>query len=127
MAPSILRLMIAAALAGTLGLCSLAIERMTGDKKTAALREHAQKRRIREAHYCRPRGISGPVGQSVLEPGKSTVGSLLESPPADAPAEAAGNPATNFDLRHPIAGRRDLASPVKQQHHADCCRTACRL
>ena len=44
MTPSILRLMIAAALAGTLGLCSLAIERMTGDKKTAALREHPEEK-----------------------------------------------------------------------------------
>ena len=44
MTPSILRLMIAAALAGTLGLCSLAIERMTGDKKTTALREHPQEK-----------------------------------------------------------------------------------
>jgi len=35
--------MIAAALAGTLGLCSLAIERMTGDK-TAALREHPEEK-----------------------------------------------------------------------------------
>ena len=33
MTPSLLRLMIAAALAGTLSLCSLAIERMTGDKR----------------------------------------------------------------------------------------------
>jgi hypothetical protein len=36
--------MIAAALAGTLSLCSLAIERMTGDKKTAVLREHPQEK-----------------------------------------------------------------------------------
>lgn len=42
MTPLLLRLMIAAALAGTLSLCSLAIERMTGDKKTAGLREHPQ-------------------------------------------------------------------------------------
>ena len=44
MTPSLLRLMIAAALAGTLSLCSLAIERMTGDEKTAVLREHPQEK-----------------------------------------------------------------------------------
>src|SRR5215472_6653678 len=37
--PSILRLMIAAILGALLTLCSLAIERVTGDKKTAVLRE----------------------------------------------------------------------------------------
>ena len=75
MTPLLLRLMIAAALAGTLSLCSLAIERMTGDKKTAVLREHPKKRRAREAHYCRPRRISKPVGQSVPVFGRSAVSS----------------------------------------------------
>jgi hypothetical protein len=40
MTPSIVRLMIAAIVAGLLTLCSLAIERVTGDKKTAVLSEH---------------------------------------------------------------------------------------
>ena len=44
MTPSLLRLMIAPALAGTLSLCSLAIERMTGDKMTSVLREHPQEK-----------------------------------------------------------------------------------
>ena len=38
--PSILRLMIAAIIGAIFILCSLAIERVTGDKKTAVLREH---------------------------------------------------------------------------------------
>ena len=37
---SLLRLVLATILAGTLVLCSLAIERVTGNKKTAVLREH---------------------------------------------------------------------------------------
>jgi hypothetical protein len=44
--PSILRLIIATILAGTLCLCSLAIERVTGNRKSAALREHPQERTV---------------------------------------------------------------------------------
>jgi hypothetical protein len=40
--PLILRLMIAVILAATFTLCSLAIERVTDNKKTAVLREHPQ-------------------------------------------------------------------------------------
>jgi len=40
--PSLLRLMIAAIFAGAIVLCSLALERVTGNKKTAGLREHPQ-------------------------------------------------------------------------------------
>jgi hypothetical protein len=36
--------MIAAALAGTLSLCSLVIERVTGNKNAAVLREHPQEK-----------------------------------------------------------------------------------
>ena len=42
MTPSLLRLMIAAIFAGAIVLCSLAIERVTGNKNTAGLREHRQ-------------------------------------------------------------------------------------
>jgi len=40
--PSLLRLVIAAIFAGAIVLCSLALERVTGNKKTAGLREHPQ-------------------------------------------------------------------------------------
>jgi cytochrome c biogenesis protein CcdA len=40
--PLILRLMFAAIFALTLSLCSLAIDRVTDNKKTAVLREHPQ-------------------------------------------------------------------------------------
>ena len=42
MTPLILRVIVATILAGTLVLCSLALERVTGNKKTAGLREHPQ-------------------------------------------------------------------------------------
>jgi len=62
--PSILRLMIAAILAGTLSLCSLAIERVTGTKKTANLREHPQEKTVTGSSLL-PMAKGSQVGWSI--------------------------------------------------------------
>jgi len=47
--PSILRLMIAAIIGAIFILCSLAIERVTGDKKTAVLGVHSPETVVRRS------------------------------------------------------------------------------
>jgi len=61
--PSILRLMIAAIIGAIFMLCSLAIERVTGDKKTAVLREHPPEMVVR--------GSSVPSTPAEIQPGWS--------------------------------------------------------
>ena len=63
MTPSILRLMIAAIIGAIFMLCSLAIERVTGDKKTAVLREHPPEMVVR--------GSSVPSTPAEIQPGWS--------------------------------------------------------
>ena len=49
MTPSILRLMIAAIVGAIFILCSVAIERVTGDKKTAVFSEHPPEMVVRRS------------------------------------------------------------------------------
>ena len=63
MTPSILRLMIAAIIGAIFNLCSLAIERVTGDNKTAVLSEHPSEIVVR--------GSSVPSTPTESQPGWS--------------------------------------------------------